>query len=200
MVELKGISRIQKDKNKNTGIIQSIKDRLSGMRWAKPRQWLMALIPASVVVVLDQVSKALVVAKLQFAGNVLWVIEPFFKLTYAQNEAGLFSLSYGPSWIYILTSSLAVAFVIVYLLRPQKSFVAVLLGFILGGGIGNLVDRIRVGYVIDWISMGIKSWRWGTYNVADASLVVSVILLLITWFFFSKSLEKKGSGEEGVSE
>ncbi|MBN2378674.1 signal peptidase II [candidate division WOR-3 bacterium] len=177
------------------GLFTSILDRISGMTWAKPRQWLLALIPAACVFTADQVSKAILVAKLKYVGAQVWVIEPLLKLTYARNEAGLFSLVYGPPWLYIVLMSVAMVLVIVFLLRPQKTLIAVLLGFILGGGIGNLFDRIRVGYVVDWISMGLKNWRWATYNIADASIVVSVIAVLIFEFFFSKP-KKKEAGEE----
>lgn len=140
----------------------------------------------------DQISKALILSNL---GPNEWVtlIEPVLKVTHAQNYQGIFSLSFGPRWLYIILPCIAMAFVIYLLLRPQSRFVSVLLGLILGGGLGNLIDRIRLGYVVDWISMGVRTWRWATYNIADATLVVSVILLLIRELFFVKSNKKEES-------
>ncbi|MBD3284786.1 signal peptidase II [candidate division WOR-3 bacterium] len=163
-----------------------IRGWFSEFTWAKPRQWITAIIPAVLVVAADQVSKALIASNLKAPGDSVWVIEPFLKVIYSQNPHGLFSIVYGTRIVYIILSSLAVMLVLIFLLRQQRTSVALLLGFVLGGGIGNLIDRIRIGYVVDWISMGLKNWRWGTFNIADGSIVVSVIVLLIIEFFFSK--------------
>jgi signal peptidase II len=164
-------------------------------RWASWRQWVTAAIAMAAVLLLDQVSKALIVANL---GPNEWatLIEPLLKVTHAHNYQGIFSLSFGPQWLYIILPLLAVGFVIYLLLRPQTKLITVLLGLILGGGFGNFIDRVRLGYVIDWISMGIRGWRWPTYNIADGSIVVAVTLLLAAEFFFTRSKKKDEADPE----
>ncbi len=173
--------------------------------WGKPVQWLLAAIPAAVVIVIDQISKFLIVkaANARLVGDFaktsgqLWVkiIHPFLYLTFAQNKAGMFSMNYGPQIIYVILPIIAILFVAFLLLQKQKTSIIFLLGLIMGGGIGNLIDRIRLGYVVDWISVGLKHWRFATFNLADSAIVVSVILLLIYEFFFAKpadtELQKK---------
>jgi len=159
----------------------------AGRRWASWRQWVRALVPAGCVLILDQLSKALVSAHIGVAEK-LWLINPYLYLTHAQNDRGIFSLSFGPRFLYVILPLFAVGFVTYLLLRPQRRFPTFLMGLIVGGGLGNFIDRVRLGYVVDWISMWFPPLRvrWATYNVADAAIVVSVILLLIYEFFFSK--------------
>ncbi|MBD3284785.1 signal peptidase II [candidate division WOR-3 bacterium] len=183
-----------KEQKKSMG--QRIRNWFTDLTWAKPRQWIIALIPAVLVVAADQISKILIMANLKIPGASVWIIEPVLKFIYSQNFYGLFSITYGPRFIYIILPSLAVILVLIFLLRPQRTFVAVLLGLVLGGGIGNLIDRIRLGYVVDWVSMGLKNWRWATYNIADGSIVVAVIILLIIEFFFSKPKKEEEVDEE----
>ncbi len=163
-------------------------------QWASWRQWVRAAIAMAAVLLLDQISKVLIVANLDLNEWVTW-IDPVLKVTHAHNYRGIFSLSFGPQWLYIILPMVAVGFVIYLLLRPQPKFVTVLLGLILGGGFGNFIDRVRLGYVIDWISMGVRTWRWATYNIADSSIVIAVIILLITEFFFTRP-KKKDEPEE----
>jgi len=177
------------------GFFGSIRAWIKRTSWARPRQWIIALILAALVVIADQISKALVASNL-YVGQTVWLINPLLKVTYAQNEYGIFSISFGSAFLHLLLPLCAVIFVLIFLTRPQKTFVTVLMGVILGGGLGNLVDRILHGYVVDWISMGFRNWRWATYNVADGSVVVSVILLLVYEFFFSKPKKKEEAEEE----
>jgi signal peptidase II len=152
--------------------------------WASWRQWLIALAVTAAVVAADQISKTLVSANLEI-GEAVWLIRPFLKITLAHNPFGVFSLNFGPRFVYLLLPLLAVALVIVFLLRKRKAFVTVMLGLILGGA-GNVIDRIRLGYVVDWIRLGIPGWRWGTFNISDASLIVAVVTLLVYELFFNR--------------
>jgi signal peptidase II len=71
-------------------------------------------------------------------------------------------------------------------LRGRGVLQQVVLGLILGGTLGNLVDRVRLGYVTDFISVGIGNLRWPTWNVADASLVVGILALVVYLTFFDR--------------
>lgn len=156
--------------------------------WASWRQWVTALAVTVAVIAADQISKTLVAANLQ-AGASVWLIRPFLKITLAHNPFGVFSLNYGPQFLYLLLPLLAVALVIGFLLRAHKPFVTVMLGLVMGG-MGNVIDRIRLGYVVDWIRLGIPGWRWGTFNISDASLIVAVVSLLVYEVFFNRPGKK----------
>jgi signal peptidase II len=128
------------------------------------------------------------------------VIDPVLRITFLENHQGIFGLNYGPGIIYIILSVAALSIVVVFfLIRPQTRLVTVLMGMILGGGFSNnLIDRIRLGYVVDWIDMGLRNWRfWGVYNIADACIVVPVILLLIYELFWGKKRkqDEKSQGD-----
>ncbi len=163
-------------------------------RWASLSQWLIALVAALAVIVIDQISKLIVTNNIPLNSTVT-LIPDVLNLTFVRNFHGIFSLNYGPRFMYILLPLLALCFVVFLIAKPQTRFMTVLLGIILGGGLGNnLIDRPRLGYVVDWISMGFKNWRWATYNLADLSVIISVILLLILEFFFSR--EKTSHAQE----
>lgn len=168
----------------------------SRWQWAKPSQWIIAGALGAFSLLADQISKLLVAANL-FPGQRVIVIDPVLWILYARNYDAVFSINVGPRFILILMPLIAVGFVTYLLLRPQNRFTTVLLGLILGGGLGNLVDRIRLGYVVDWISLWLPPLkiRWATFNISDASVVVPVILLLIYELFFTWK-KKEPAGEQ----
>ena len=79
----------------------------------------------------------------------------------------------------------------------RSLYLSIALGLLLGGAIGNLIDRFRHGYVVDWIDMGIGNIRFWTFNVADAA-VSTAILLLIVMALFPVVLRLGGDGEDAV--
>jgi signal peptidase II len=179
--------------NKGTEMSERVVGKKRKWEWAPPRQWLAAGIVAAGVIITDQVSKLLIVNNIGLHESVT-IIDPLLRFTYAQNHQGIFSLNYGPSFVYVVSSLFVICFVaIFFLLQRQTRFVTFLMGMILGGGLSNnLIDRIRLGYVIDWIDMGVRNWRfWGIYNIADASIVIPVILFLVYELLFSKKGGKK---------
>lgn len=172
----------------------------SGWQWASWQQWVIVLACAAAVVGLDQLSKWLVTSNLA-RGEIARLIDPILWIVHSRNPDAIFSISLGPKFIYFILPLIAIGFVVYLLLRPQSRYVTVLLGIIVGGGLGNLIDRIRLGEVVDWISMGLSNTaRFATFNVADSSVVVSVILILIYEFFFSPSARKKKEPAESQAE
>ena len=152
----------------------------------RPRRGLLALaLTTLLIIVADQVTKALVVAGLE-VGERVRLIGDLVMLWHVQNRGAAFSLFQGAQPLMYVVTALAVGMVIYF----QRAFAGralwlhVLLGVILGGVIGNFVDRLRLGYVTDWLSMGIGDLRWPTYNVADASLFLGIGALVIYLTFF----------------
>lgn len=136
---------------------------------------------AALVVVLDQLTKAAASSRL-FLGEPLPVLGEFVRLTLVHNTGAAFGLFPGSRLPFIIVSLLAIGVVLYLFTRdayrelPQR----ILLGCILGGAIGNLVDRIRLGWVVDFIDVGLGSARWPVFNVADSAVTVGVIFL--AWF------------------
>jgi len=142
----------------------------------RPRFWF--VVTAVLALAFDQLSKWLVLkhevlhVSRQVLGDVLR-----FSLT--MNPRGLFGMSYGPLWMHYALPILVVVVVIFLGLRSPDRWFGIALGMILGGGVGNnLIDRVRLGSVVDFIDMGIGNTRWYTYNLADAFAVAGVIMIL----------------------
>ena len=135
---------------------------------------------------LDQASKLII-------DNVMQLYESravfaFFNLTYVHNTGAAFSfLSDAGGWQRWLFAGLAVGMSIVISvwltrLKPNETFIAVALSLILGGAIGNLVDRLAYGYVIDFLDIYSGNWHWPAFNIADSAITVGVVLMLIDSF------------------
>ncbi len=109
------------------------------------------------------------------------VLGDFVRIAKGYNNGAIFSL-FGSSATFFAVASLAAIAVIVWfaVVRGGRAplLVTPALGLLLGGALGNLVDRIRLGYVIDFVDIGIGTVRWYTFNVADASISVAIVILL----------------------
>lgn len=158
----------------------SSKGRVSG-GIAKPA---ILLLTALVILVGDQLTKALVVANVA-VGERVNLIGSLVQVWHAQNRGASFSLLQGASLLFLAVSVLSVAMVAYFhrALRARGWWLHLVLGVILGGTLGNLVDRLRQGAVTDWLSIGIGDLRWPTFNVADSSLVVGIGILVLYLLF-----------------
>ena len=131
------------------------------------------------VLVVDQLTKQWLVATLPNAGDVLVVIDNLLNVVHGRNDGALFGLLPQSALAFAIVSLVVVALIVVYHRAAGRGYLTtVALGLLLGGAIGNLLDRLRLGYVVDWIDMGIGDWRFFTYNVADASITVAILLLI----------------------
>ena len=133
---------------------------------------------AALVLALDQLTKAIVSAHL-IPGDPVPLLGQFVRLTLVHNTGAAFGLFPGSRLPFILISVLAIAVVLYLFARDAyRSFInRVLLGCILGGALGNLIDRIRWGRVVDFIDVGFGPVRWPVFNVADSAVTLGVILL-----------------------
>ena len=142
------------------------------------RRLTLFLACAAAVLVLDQVTKALVAGRLVL-GVPVPVLGDFVRLTLVHNRGAAFGLFPGSRVPFIIVSILAIAVVLYLFARDayRSAPARVLLGSILGGALGNLIDRARLGYVIDFIEVGVGSLRWPVFNVADSAVTLGVIIL-----------------------
>ena len=140
---------------------------------------------ALLLYVLDQVTKALVVANMD-PGERIKVVGDLVWLWYLQNTGASFSILPGAIWLFVPVTIIAVAMVVYFHLqfRDRGPWIHVILGAILAGAIGNLTDRVRLGYVVDFVSIGLGDLRWPAFNVADPSLVIGIALLVVYLTFF----------------
>ncbi|MCK4755478.1 signal peptidase II [candidate division WOR-3 bacterium] len=135
---------------------------------------------------IDQISKKLIVNFLTRFDPPVNVISSLlrFKLTY--NPYGVFSISLGPNILYYIFSIIGI-FILIYIgLSLKDKTSVVVFGIIIGGALGNIFDRLRLDYVIDFIDMGIGNLRWFTYNFADACITIGAIFLLMRGLFSKK--------------
>jgi signal peptidase II len=137
---------------------------------------------AAVVCVADQATKLLAVSHLQ-AGEIS--LTPFLNLSLAFNTGAAFSLlSSAGGWqnLFFVIVALVISAVILFMVRrlgASEAQVAVALMLVLGGAAGNLIDRIRLGYVIDFIDVYYRAWHWPTFNVADSAITLGAVLLVL---------------------
>jgi len=138
------------------------------------------LLTALGILVVDQVTKALVVANVA-VGERIRVIGDVVQIWHAQNRGAAFSLFQGGSIVFVAVSILSLGMVAYFhrSLRARAWWVHLVLGVVLGGTLGNFIDRLRQGYVTDWASVGFGDLRWPTFNVADSSIVIGIGVLVL---------------------
>lgn len=142
------------------------------------------------VVLADQASKLAVAATMRLYQSI--PVVPFFNLTYVHNPGAAFSfLSDAGGWQRWFFALLAFAIGIVIAawlarLKQHEGVLAAALSLVLGGAIGNLIDRLAYGYVIDFLDVYYRSWHWPAFNVADSAITVGVGLMLIESLGFGK--------------
>ncbi len=143
---------------------------------------------AGVIVVLDQIIKAIVVHSMQM-GSSINILGSVVRLTRTENSGAAFGLFKDGRIAFIIVSAIASLALIVLRReiakmrsREQMSF-----GLILGGAVGNLVDRVRVGAVVDFLDIGVGSVRWPAFNVADSAITIGVSILAFYLIFRADS-------------
>ena len=144
---------------------------------------------AGLVVSTDQITKALILKYLPLHKSIP-VIEGFFDITHVLNPGGAFGFmarqnSSVRNWLFLFLSSLAVCLVFYFYKNTPKThrFLATGLALIFGGAIGNLIDRIRFGKVVDFLDFYIGAYHWPAFNVADSAITVGIIVFIFHILF-----------------
>jgi signal peptidase II len=140
---------------------------------------------ALAIVLTDQVSKAIVVRSMRL-GQSIPIVPGYVDLTFVLNPGAAFSLfATLPDWVrnplFIGISIAATVLIVVYRTRylQDNRLASASLGLILGGAIGNLIDRVRFGVVVDFLDAHVHQYHWPVFNVADSAISVGVTLLLL---------------------
>ena len=154
--------------------------------------WILIMIGS---VLLDQISKILVYNFLD-REEPLYIIKGVLRFTYVENDGAAFGMLGDHRWVFMILSTIGIAAVLVYMwkFRPESKLACTALSFIVGGGIGNMIDRIRLGYVIDFIDFCAfpKLWMW-VFNIADSFVCVGAGMMI---FYLIMDIIKEGNREK----
>ena len=151
------------------------------MRWL----WLSGL-----VVVLDQVTKYFAEQNLSYCAPVK-VIPDFFSMTLVYNKGAAFNFLSDAGgwqrWVLILVSIAIILFLFFWLRTIEKNriYLAIGIALVLGGAIGNLIDRSIYGHVIDFIEIYYRDWHYPHFNIADSAISIGVVLVIYDMFKYS---------------
>ena len=143
------------------------------------RRWPLFIGLAAVIVVVDQAAKAVVTRALD-PGESVSVVGDLLRIVFGQNTGALFGLFKDNAAMFGVVSLIVVGLIVAYHARAAASlYLTLTLGFLLGGAIGNMIDRLRIGYVVDFVDVGIGRTRFYTFNVADSAISLAILLLLV---------------------
>ena len=163
------------------------------------RRFIAWMVVALLVVVADQATKWAIVEWVDLYGTV--PINSFINITHQQNPGAAFSILAGAGgwqrWFFVVLATAVSAVIVVWLWRIRTEGPLVLmagLSLVLGGAVGNLIDRARLGYVTDFIQVWFGDWAFPSFNVADSAITVGAALLIIDALFISGRETKKTGG------
>tara|TARA_B100001109_G_scaffold6303_1_gene4788 strand:+ start:3038 stop:3508 length:471 start_codon:yes stop_codon:yes gene_type:complete len=150
------------------------------------------LFVSAILVLADQVSKTIVVRTMSLYESVP-VIENFFHFTYITNDGMAFGIDFPFGYfIFSLVSALLTLFLFWYLWTVRNDSLVIRLGLamIIAGAVGNLIDRLMLGEVIDFLDFMIGNFHWYVFNLADSYVTVGMVLILTDSIFLEKKREK----------
>ena len=140
----------------------------------------MIIILSIIFIIIDQVSKLIVINTLSKTKSVE-VIKSFFYLTYTNNNGAAFSILTGKRVILIIVTLIVIGILIYYIRKTKvkENINKIALSLVIGGSIGNLIDRIVRGAVVDFLDFKIFGYDYPIFNIADVAIVIGVILLVV---------------------
>ena len=163
---------------------------------SRPLKLAVWAILTAALVALDQYTKHLAVEMLKPIGSYpLW--EGVFHLTYVENTGAAFGILRGHRWVFMLLSGIAVAAIVIYLVvrcRQTPMFEGIMLSLIAAGGIGNMIDRLIDGFVVDFFDFTLINFA--VFNVADSCVTVGAVLLII--YLIAAELKEAKSRKGGA--
>jgi signal peptidase II len=152
---------------------------------------MLAFIITSVCIVLDQLTKYLVVKFIK-GSKPLVIAEDLLSFVYVENRGAAFGILQNKKWLFIVVTIISVTallYLFLFHYKKMSTWLIVSLSFVLGGTIGNFIDRMRLDYVVDFISVRIMNrYDFAVFNIADSFIVIGAIMLMIHIIF----LDSKG--------
>lgn len=151
------------------------------------------------IILLDQFTKWLIVSKMQF-GESIPIIDQFVYITSHRNRGAAWGILQGQMWLFYVITLIVIVAIIYYIQKAAKGnrLLGVSLALMLGGAIGNFIDRVFRKEVVDFIHTYIFGYNFPVFNLADSSLVIGVILLMIVMLRDERATKEKSYGENGT--
>jgi signal peptidase II len=150
---------------------------------------------AALVFGLDQLTKWWIVSVVRLEQRLTVPVLPVFSLTWVENRGVSMGLLTADTevgrWLLVALTATIAAVVAVWIRREKRLPEQLALALVLGGALGNIVDRVRLGYVIDFVHLHIGRWSFYVFNVADAAISIGVVLLLATALFERPAMRKE---------
>ena len=158
------------------------------------KRWSLFLAIAVIGIIIDQITKIAIDRSMQLFDSIP-IVENFFHITYVRNRGAAFSFLSDASWRlpFFITVSIIAALVILIAfrkLRDDQKLAHISLAMIFSGAVGNLIDRVRLGEVIDFLDVHWYRHHWPAFNVADSLICVGVFMLAIDMVLEEKRLKK----------
>jgi signal peptidase II len=140
-----------------------------------------------IVLVLDQITKYVIQTHVRLNDSIT-VVPGFFNITHVRNKGAAFGIlstlpEFWRSAFFITVTLVAVAAIIALIIKTHERLLVYAFSLIAGGAIGNVIDRIRYGEVVDFIQWYVKSYYWPSFNVADSAISIGVVLLVFEMLF-----------------
>lgn len=156
---------------------------------------MLAAVIAVLAIIADQITKYIVVENIDFKGTVPF-IPGFMSFYHTRNTGAAFSMFSDQRWVFMVFSFISMGLIIFLLIREYKrhKLLNIALSMVLGGGIGNMIDRIRFGYVVDFFKT--EFMDFAVFNVADCFITVGAVLLGVYVIFFEPKVEKRLKAEK----
>lgn len=150
---------------------------------------------AAAVLVLDLLTKHLAAKYIPYR-SAIPVIPGFFDLTYVRNPGAAFGILAGDHGVwrrifFVVVTLIALGMIIAFIRTSKERLLVIAFSLIAGGAVGNLVDRVRFGEVVDFIDWYYRTWHWPAFNIADSAISIGVGLLVVDLF-----LKKPQAGEK----
>ncbi|WP_059170070.1 signal peptidase II [Bacillus sp. FJAT-27445] len=155
---------------------------------------------AALIIVLDQFTKWLIVKNMNL-GDSIQIIEDFLYITSHRNRGAAWGILQGQMWFFYVITIIVIIGIVYYIRKAARgnALLGVSLGLMLGGAIGNFIDRVYRQEVVDFIHTFIFSYNFPVFNIADSALVVGVVLMMIQMIKEDRESKKEKSyGENGT--
>lgn len=154
------------------------------------------LIISLILTFLDQIIKAIVSSKIILTENIE-IIPNFFSITHVHNYGAAWSILSNKGFLLILVAVIALIVIYFFLIKNKtlKKIDIVLISMLIAGIIGNMIDRIRFGYVIDYLDFYIFGYDYPVFNLADILIVISIIILMIKTLKEEKNAKVQSNGK-----
>lgn len=150
-------------------------------------------IIALIILVVDQLVKLIIKSSLHLHQELV-IIKNFFSIHYLQNNGAAFSILQDKTLLLIIIAVLYIAIMVYYIKKENfGNFSSIAIGFILGGILGNLIDRIIYSEVIDYLSLSIFGYNFPVFNIADVSITVGAFFLIIHYILEEKKKNKENN-------